>query len=230
MKNPIYDGGRSPVNRHTGIVLSKGVHFEQKVDLRDAPDQKEPLPTRPDVEIPLTIRHLIGYRYGRLTVIGYSIKPEKWVVRCACGVYTLRRTAAIRNPENRNDCCQYCYEFRELQRKVMETKLGRPVLVDEMPGACLTKPPLPSPIKQGPYKVHRPPPKPRQGIPLHHTELERLNKAILRDKETQVVAAARSHEPSIVKDGRHAFYQRYMKTARRELVKPHTTSDTEEKL
>src|SRR5437660_1341862 len=54
---------------------------------------------------------IIGTKFGRLTVVGYAENQTrnggaKWVVRCACGAYAIRKTRAIRNPANSGDRCK----------------------------------------------------------------------------------------------------------------------------
>ena len=62
--------------------------------------------------------NLTGRRFGKMTVIGYSKdnkqstyhKPN-WVCRCECGMYETRKSRAVKNPNNQNDCCHVCRQI-----------------------------------------------------------------------------------------------------------------------
>lgn len=57
---------------------------------------------------------LVGRRFGRLTVMGLSAVPTtdsghqgRWVVRCDCGAYEVRKRRALLNP-NASLMCDVC--------------------------------------------------------------------------------------------------------------------------
>jgi hypothetical protein len=91
------------INNDTGNILS---------DL--------PLKTR---EIPWDTPNLTGYKVGKLTVIGLHYKKyegknkrPKWVCKCACGNYVLRKTKAVKNGKNDSDSCQECDSLTQIKR------------------------------------------------------------------------------------------------------------------
>lgn len=63
-------------------------------------------------------RDLTGLKKGRLTVVGrcdtVNGNGSKWLVRCTCGRYEVRRTKALR-PVNPNDRCNECYDLERIR-------------------------------------------------------------------------------------------------------------------
>ena len=96
----------TPVDTLTRRVVGGSERYEPAVTLTQA-DSDAPLPTMP---FPRSGgENLRGRRFGRMTVVGYSAeKRGRWVVRCSCGVFTLRTAKAIRNAANSADACQRC--------------------------------------------------------------------------------------------------------------------------
>lgn len=120
MSRDIYDSKRQPVNRTALRVLSAGESYtpDKKILTADA----DYLPARKVTELQgeavTAFRTWQGHRFGRMTVIGLSVDvPNRWVVRCACGTYTLRTLKAIRNPANSADACETCRHLMYLQKK-----------------------------------------------------------------------------------------------------------------
>lgn len=106
---------RKPIDKEAARVVSGGVHE----DLKISPALHEsdiPIPTR---QLPPRHRNLAGTRAGRLTVIGYWGRNEsthsgtaarhRWVVRCDCGTYAIRREQKLKvsNPEDGCSRCKY---------------------------------------------------------------------------------------------------------------------------
>jgi hypothetical protein len=115
----------SPVDKVAGRVTAKGEGFESKKRIVHT-HSEVPLPMKPyavsrrrpgDVD-------LTGVRFGRFTVLGVYDHPvdegqdkgRLWVVRCACGRYTTRRSKAVRNPNNSDDRCDECRQLAYLLR------------------------------------------------------------------------------------------------------------------
>lgn len=120
----------NPVDQVARRVTSQGVRFTPKVNHKGA---ESPMPfdmftteetqwryrSRPD-------SNLIGARKGNLRVVGlyrYSAKGKpRWVVKCVCGNYVLKRSSAFRNLENKerrdlDNCCYSCQSARILKCK-----------------------------------------------------------------------------------------------------------------
>ena len=80
---------------------------------------------------------LVGLRKGQLVVIGVWDVPTgalgkssggpRWVCRCDCGLFEIRRTRSLTNPRNVRDCCHECRNTAYLQRhcEYLETGSNR---------------------------------------------------------------------------------------------------------
>lgn len=151
MKADFYDSGATPVNKTSGLVISQGIHYTYhgKVNRNES---SSPIPTRPLSDIHGDVRHAVGARFGRFTVVGLAVSRPRWVVRCACGRYALRTMRAMTNPKNTQDCCDVCRNLLELKRKEVRRRTGRDVRVEDLPGASpalmVVKPPKPKPPRQ----------------------------------------------------------------------------------
>jgi hypothetical protein len=119
-------------------VTGRGTHYEPDVNFAcvehfDAPPPMTSVPKCPQFV------DFTGARFGRLTVVGLGRpdgngKSGRWVVRCACGDFEYRRTAAIKRALEREHCearCKKC-EHWEIVRKRYERLGGR--AVEEMEG------------------------------------------------------------------------------------------------
>ena len=113
---------RKAINGTAARVLAKGEHFTSSKKVLTA-DSETPLPLRP---IPLNMEDLRGEKFGRFTVLGAAAHHKgRWVVRCACGMYTLRTTKAVKNPANTVDCCEQCRHLRYLKNSDFFRRTGK---------------------------------------------------------------------------------------------------------
>lgn len=108
-----------PVNKTASKVLSSGEHFESHKKLNQfhsiAPLQTQPFAGPKHLD-------LSGTKFGRFTVVGclggfQRGKGVLWLVKCACSHYETRRTPAIKNPNNQDDCCSYCRQLEFLKHR-----------------------------------------------------------------------------------------------------------------
>jgi hypothetical protein len=108
----------TPVNKTAALVVSgKAEHWEPKRKITqlhwDAPPKCEPLPKG--------VTDLSGFKIGRLVVARYFTSHRKtgsiWLVRCACGAYETRRTNALENPNNTDDCCNKCRALESARKR-----------------------------------------------------------------------------------------------------------------
>lgn len=76
--------------------------------IRTAICTRTPLPTLPLPQHKTT--DLTGYRHGKLVVVGYLGEGDRWVVRCDCGNYTVRRSKTLK-PDNKTPHCPECHEI-----------------------------------------------------------------------------------------------------------------------
>jgi hypothetical protein len=123
----VLDGKRNAVNRTAANVLKGGVSWvPDKIIVTG--DSENPLPMKPFVKVSPNQDDLRGFRFGRFTVVGLSShKSNKalWVVRCQCGIYSRRRSAAIKNPENYSDCCERCRQLLFIKRRDIQQRTGK---------------------------------------------------------------------------------------------------------
>ena len=199
MTKSLYDSGMTPVNKMAARVVSKGTTFTPSIKPGAALEQKTPYPIRELREIPHDLRHLVGYRFGRLTVIGFSHIPKRWSVRCSCGMYCIRSTKAISNPKNVNDSCLACAAMLRSLRRDHVQRTGKNIDTDSLPSAVTERAPLPPPVKGGPrYVAHNSArsvePAPREPEPLHWTAQQRSIPTALASA-FQAAAAASSKPP-----------------------------------
>jgi 5-methylcytosine-specific restriction endonuclease McrA len=114
---------RIPVNRVAARALQPGFNFEFSHKNPQGPRSFAPFPTTKDVPATIKgfpVKNLTGLVVGRLTVIGRYFDPDwrrrkklRWVVRCTCGYYEVRRTSALalENPP----LAQMCIQCRNLE-------------------------------------------------------------------------------------------------------------------
>ena len=111
-----------PINETAARVTSKGVHWEpqKKIQTQEA---DAPFPMK---KPPLNIKDVTGHRFGRFSVLGYSADGNsKWVCRCDCGRYALRKTRAVLNKENGQDRCELCRHLSYLKRNEVWKRTGK---------------------------------------------------------------------------------------------------------
>ena len=119
---------RKPINRAAASVMAKGTSYVYAGGTGCA-EWKVAQPTQPPKP---GIVDLTGVRFGRFTVVGYlkSHKQSKqthhmWLVRCACGTYSLRKHRAIQRATNADDRCSECRHVRYLKRRQYWTTHGK---------------------------------------------------------------------------------------------------------
>ena len=178
MRDELYENGMTPINKLAARVVSKGVKYSPALKPGSEVEQKVPFPVRELSEIPPDLRHLIGYRFGRLTVMGFSHIPKRWSVRCSCGIFCIRTTKAICNPKNVNDACCACRAILQLLRNDHFKRTGKNVAIESLPQALTARAPLPPRVHSGPrYVTHNSTrscdPLPRRTEPTHWTAQQR---------------------------------------------------------
>lgn len=101
-------GHEIPANATAARVVARGESFEYRAH-EGCTDSPLPLQTMPlPVDAVPQLPDLTGLRVGRLRVIGFSAnRNARWVCRCDCGMYTLRKTSALRRGTAAP--CDQCY-------------------------------------------------------------------------------------------------------------------------
>ena len=120
----IFDGThRAPNNRESALSFG-GTRYEPKAKLTNLHWDICPPIERPQKGE----RDLTGMKQGRLTVVGkakkdWIIPNARWIVRCSCGDFELRKSKSILNPENGFDKCHLC-RARDFERKNYEFRVN----------------------------------------------------------------------------------------------------------
>lgn len=129
--NPIYETAAAPVDGNSARVIRPGKGYT--IDVKShMPEWDAPPVCVPPSRFPRTrdFQNLIGIRKGRLRVVG--LLPGgggKWLVKCACGVYTYRKSAAIKkvftDPAAHHDACRQCTALAFLKREEHYRRTGK---------------------------------------------------------------------------------------------------------
>ena len=122
---------RAPVDRVAArVVFHAGGKYESSKRYVGLPESFVPFPMKP---VPKNAPALVGRRFGRLTVKGLSLCGSgRWVCRCLCGTYVMRKAKAITNPENWGDRCSECQHLAYLKREELWRRTGRDVDIREL--------------------------------------------------------------------------------------------------
>lgn len=115
---------RKPIDRIAAKVVSNGPDYSLS-EMKSSNPWDSYLPYV-CLACPDKVDNLIGQKWGRITVIGFhgtrrsgqkkAIVSQKWVVRCACGIYSVRTSQAIKRKSNPDECCGRC-EYLNIVRK-----------------------------------------------------------------------------------------------------------------
>lgn len=116
----------APIDRIARRVTLPGERFESRKVIQTN-DSDLPIatrrPTRQERALPEFL-DLTGTKQGRLLVLGqHAEKQGLWVVRCDCGIYTTRRSKALKNPKNNGDRCESCRQTTFLKHQMARQAL-----------------------------------------------------------------------------------------------------------
>ena len=132
MKNQGFNNANTiPVNSTAAkVVYGKGVHYDPGITEKhssnamhqDVPHRIRQLRTIPKaVLLCPDFIDFSGRKFGMLTVIGllHCETFNKWVVRCSCGCYEVRKTYSLKKVSAAlgNDRCLECADLRRLKDK-----------------------------------------------------------------------------------------------------------------
>jgi hypothetical protein len=103
-------------------VVGRGERYRNEPSVvnvcTESPPKLKPLPPN--------ATNLAGLRFGRFRVVGMQAGVSgRWVVRCDCGNYEIRRAKAILNPDNWGDRCTYCRNKAFERKEYERTTYGR---------------------------------------------------------------------------------------------------------
>ncbi len=102
----------NPIDRTAAMVTQKGEHFKLTPQAHVI-ESRNPIPIR---SADKNAEDFTGIIFGRFTVIGLSKDIKKrWVVKCVCGTYAVRRAKMIRKARE-DDGCYECREMEYIKR------------------------------------------------------------------------------------------------------------------
>ncbi|MCO7563552.1 hypothetical protein NJI34_00225 [Pseudomonas sp. S 311-6] len=114
-------GFETPINGTAARVIARGESFEYR-PLESEVCSSTPLPIK---LASADLQDLTGTKFGRLTVVGYSAdKSRRWVCRCSCGNYVLRRTKAVEQAAP-DSACPQCYLLAVSKRQEFIRRTGK---------------------------------------------------------------------------------------------------------
>ena len=111
-----------PLNGTAASVTSNSrQHWEPKPNLGATEHWENPPPTLP-LPRGAEAENLLGRTMGRFRVVGYLGKPNpkkkaRWLLKCACGHYEARSSAAIKGNRSPDHCCKNCDYQRRLKER-----------------------------------------------------------------------------------------------------------------
>lgn len=115
-----------PIDRTAAKVVSTGPDYSLS-DYKP-PNTVDSVLPYPLLNCPKDVENLLGEKWGRLEVIGFHstrrtgrskthFASNKWVVRCACGMYSIRTSQAIKRKSNPDECCGKCDYLKIIRRR-----------------------------------------------------------------------------------------------------------------
>lgn len=120
---------QTPINKTAALVVSRGCHFSPSMILPECRETWDVPPYALGKKPPKGgSKNILGAQRGFLTVVSYvggkrsrygapeTAQGGRWLVRCACGRYEIRRGRNMRKPEF--DACIFCSQ----ERKIMNRK------------------------------------------------------------------------------------------------------------
>ena len=127
------NGHENPINKTAAMVVQNApagsvykarskLHLTSKMPITCAIKPKEAVNNS-------TFKDRTGMKSGWLTVIGWhggGVKGGRWVVRCVCGNYSVRRGHSIDN-DSQEDCCQECADLLHLKRSSYNKRTGKEI-------------------------------------------------------------------------------------------------------
>jgi hypothetical protein len=117
--NSVFDYGGKPVDKNTAMAISGGTHYEanHKKDIAHLLFKIKPvLPELPpSKEIQEQSKKHIGERRSRLVIVAWFASGGRWLCRCDCGYYTVRKLSFLKHKDI-VDACPECLFVIEKRR------------------------------------------------------------------------------------------------------------------
>ena len=116
-----------PINKTAALVVSKGYAYSSTKKISGTECSIAfPIENTENHKRSNYVDDLAGKRFGRLTAKGICVRTRgMWSCRCDCGMYVLRKAKAVKNPNNKLDCCSECRHLLHLKREAHYRECGK---------------------------------------------------------------------------------------------------------
>lgn len=117
-----------PINSTAARVVSVGTAYvpAKKVNGLEFANRPAMRPINRFDRAKPEFKDVTGQKHGRLVAIGLlDDVSTRWVARCGCGVYVVRKTRAMANPANDADGCAECLHVMYLKRFEQYRRTGK---------------------------------------------------------------------------------------------------------
>ena len=120
-------GHELPINATAARVMARGESFYCR-PCETTVDSSLPIETRPipaDYRMNPDFVDFTGKQIGRVKVMGLAAaKSGRWVCKCRCGSYVLRRASALRGERAGSSPCDQCYLLAVSKRNEFQRRTG----------------------------------------------------------------------------------------------------------
>lgn len=113
----------SPLTKEAALGSTNSYDKRELPRNPDASEWDAPPPFRSPNKVEMAQSNfldLTGTKKGRLMVMGIlknnETQSQKWLCRCACGKFVVRKAKAIKNPNNDQDACVECQHMQQVRR------------------------------------------------------------------------------------------------------------------
>lgn len=120
-------GHETPINGTAARVMGRGESFEftghPTTTDSSLPHETRPIPD--DYRLNGDFVDFTGQQIGRMRVVGLAVKKGgRWVCKCHCGAYVLRKASALRGPLAGQSPCDQCYLLAVAKRNEFQRRTG----------------------------------------------------------------------------------------------------------
>ena len=117
--NRVFELGGTAVNKNTAMAMSGGANYEpayKDVSHIEFFKEKPPIPKIPKLssQIREQAKKHIGERRSRLVVVAWFGAGGRWLCRCDCGYYIVRKLSFLEKKDNFDACleCRFVIQKR----------------------------------------------------------------------------------------------------------------------
>lgn len=108
----VFELGGKAINKNTAMAISGGTNYEPEYRRNVTNEIFKVRPLIPNIpenalEIKEQSKLYIGQRRSRLVVVAWWASGGKWLCRCDCGYYTVRKISFLKNKDF-FDACPEC--------------------------------------------------------------------------------------------------------------------------